>query len=103
MAVAGAIANGARIDVPKIASEDQIRFFVENGYLVMPDLISPEEVEEIRRDIPFLAKGGYPARGLEKLPPGLSDDETLRSILCIHQPHYVSAVMRKYVEHPKIC
>jgi hypothetical protein len=33
----------------------------------------------------------------------MSDDEALQNILCIHQPHYISPVMEKYVRHPKIC
>ena len=33
----------------------------------------------------------------------MSDQAVLESILCIHQPHYVSPVIEKYVRHPKIC
>src|SRR5207302_1835042 len=92
-----------RIEVPKVVSEEQVRFFVDNGYLVVPDLITPAEVEELRRDILHLARGGYPADGLERLPRNLDDEALARSILCIHQPHFVSPVMRKYVSHPLTC
>jgi ectoine hydroxylase-related dioxygenase (phytanoyl-CoA dioxygenase family) len=94
---------GPEIDVPKIASEDQVRFFVENGYLIVPNLMTSEEVEELRRDAVHIARGGYPTRSLEPLPAEMSDQEILQSILCIHQPHFVSPVMRRYAQHPKIC
>ncbi|MBW3624288.1 MAG: phytanoyl-CoA dioxygenase family protein [Armatimonadetes bacterium] len=92
-----------RIEVPKIASEDQVRSFVENGFLAVPDLVTPDEIEELRRDAVKLARGGYPCETLQPLPETLSDQETLESILCIHQPHYISPVIEKYVKHPKIC
>jgi phytanoyl-CoA hydroxylase len=92
-----------RIEVPEVVSDEQARFFVENGYLVMPDLVTPEEVEEMRRDTVYLARGGYPCESLQPLPAEMSDDEALRNILCIHQPHYISPVMEKYVKHPRIC
>lgn len=91
------------IEVPKPLDETQVRFFVENGYLVVPDLMTPAEIEELRRDAALVARGGYPAEGIEPAPAGLSDEEVMRRVLCIHQPHYVSPVMERYVRHPKIC
>jgi phytanoyl-CoA hydroxylase len=95
--------QSSRIEVPKLLSEDQVRFFVENGYLVVPDLIAPAELDELKRETVAIARGQYPAEGIEPVPAGLDDDEVLSRILCIHQPHYVSPVMRRYVSHPKIC
>src|SRR5690349_21408334 len=92
--------TGGRIDVPQVATPEQVRFFVENGYLVLPDLVTPDEVEELRRDTAYIARGGYPCESLQPLPAGLSDDEILQTILCIHQPHYISPVMDKYARHP---
>ena len=89
--------------VPRILSDDQVAFFVENGYLVLESLVAPDEVEELRRDTAHLARGGYPCENLQSLPAELTDDEALRRILCIHQPHFVSPVIEKYVKHAKIC
>jgi hypothetical protein len=91
------------IEVPQIVSEAQVRAFVEDGYLVVPDLITPEEIEALRRDTVFLARGGYPCESLKPLSPDLSDAEALQNILCIHQPHFISPVMAQHVCHPKIC
>jgi len=97
------ITETSRIEVPQILSEEQVCFFVENGYLAVPDLVTPEEVEEIRQDTVALARGKYPCESLQPLPAEMSDEEALRNILCIHQPHYISPVIEKYVRHPKIC
>lgn len=93
----------ARIEVPKILDEQQVRRFVEEGYLIVEDLVSAEEVEELRKDIVAIARGAYPCEGIEPAPAEWSDREVLEGILCIHQPHYVSPIMLKYVKHSKIC
>lgn len=85
------------------ATEEQVRFFVENGYLIVPDLSTAEEREELKADTVQLARGHYPCDNLKPLPDTLSDQEVLQNILCIHQPHFISPVMEKYVRHPKIC
>lgn len=92
-----------QIDVPKPLCPDQIESFVANGCLSVPDLVTANEVEEMRRDTVFLARGGYPCDNLPALSEAATDAEVLRGILCIHQPHFISPVMRKYVRHPAIC
>lgn len=89
-----------RIEVPKPLTETQVHFFVENGYLIVEDVLTTSEVEELRQDIVALARGQYPCNGLESLPQTGTDQELLEHILCIHQPHYVSPTMEKYVRHP---
>jgi ectoine hydroxylase-related dioxygenase (phytanoyl-CoA dioxygenase family) len=91
------------IEVPKILDEEQVAFFVENGFLVLPGLISPQEIEELKRDTVALARGQYQCEGIKPMPAEYSDQQVLENILCIHQPHYVSPLMEKYVRHEKIC
>src|ERR1051326_884593 len=92
-----------RIDVPKVVSEEQVRFFVENGYLVVTDLVPMPEIEALRRDTVDLARGKYPCDTLKPLPAEMPDDEALANILCIHQPHFVSPIIEKHVRHPAVC
>lgn len=92
-----------RIEVPKPLDEAQVRQFVEEGFLVIEGLVSEAEVEELRADIVAIARGAYPCEGIEPAPADWSDQEVLEGILCIHQPHYISPVMLKYVKHPVIC
>ena len=39
------------IDVAEIVSDDQVKFFVDNGYLVVNNLIDSEEIQELRDDL----------------------------------------------------
>ncbi|CEK12509.1 protein involved in biosynthesis of mitomycin antibiotics/polyketide fumonisin [Chthonomonas calidirosea] len=92
-----------RIEAPKLLDEARVRQFVEEGFLVVEGLVSEAEVEELRADIVAIARGAYPCEGIEPAPSDWSDQEVLEGILCIHQPHYISPVMLKYVKHPSIC
>ena len=92
-----------RIEVPNVVSDKECQFFIENGYLVVPNLLSESEIEEIRQDATTLARGGYECDSLKPLPESVTDQEAIGRILCIHQPHFVSDTIGKYVKHPKIC
>ena len=93
---------GPRIAVPRIVDEQQVAFYVENGYLSVSDLIGPAELAELKQDIVKVARGGYPNRTIQPVPAHLSDEQVLSRILAIHQPHYVSPVMEQYTRHSKI-
>ena len=82
---------------------EQIEFFVENGYLVMDDLLSTDEIEEMRADTLKIARGEYPNETLKPVAPELGDAQVLENILAIHHPINISPVMMKYAKHPKIC
>jgi phytanoyl-CoA hydroxylase len=92
-----------RIETPHPLSHEQVRSFVEDGYLAVSGLVNADDVEELRRDTVKIARGGYPCESIEPVSPTLSDDDVLRTILCIHQPHYVSPVMEGYARHREIC
>ena len=91
------------IDVPKDLNADQVDFFLHQGYLVVPDMIDVNELDELKRDIIEVARGRYPCDNIEPISDEVSDDEVIEKILCVHMPHYVSPLIEKYVKHPKIC
>ncbi len=91
------------IDVAEIVSDDQVKFFVDNGYLVVNNLIDSEELQELRDDLIDIARGKYPCKGLVPPKSDETDEDVLQRILCIHQPHFVSSLIKKYVLHSKIC
>ena len=91
-----------RIAVPVVVDEEQVDFFVDNGFLAVPGLLDQNERNELKQDIIHLARGGYPNQTIQPVAADLSDDEVLSKILAIHQPHYVSPVMEKYTRHPNI-
>ncbi len=94
---------GPEIEVPKPLDKTQVEFYVENGYLVVPEMVRPEELEELATDLIAIARGAYPCRGIDPVPSDYSDREVLESILCIHHPQFISPVIEKYARHPQIC
>ncbi len=90
------------IDRPKPLAEAQVKSFIDDGFLVVENLITDDELEELKSDTVKIARGEYPCENIDP-HPDLSETDVLKNILCIHQPHFVSPVMLKYVEHPKIC
>ena len=95
--------NGEKIEVPQRLDEEQVRFFVEQGYLVVPDLMDAGELEELKREIVVVARDHYKRENSTAVSEDADDSEVLKSILCIHQPHFVSPIIEKYVRHPEIC
>ena len=91
------------IEVPKPLTPAQVQSFIDDGYLVVPDLMEAAELAELKRDLLDVARGRYECDNIEPVDPTMSDQAVLESILCIHQPHYVSPVIEQYVRHPKIC
>ncbi len=78
-------------------------YYRENGYLVVPDALSTEELEELRAEASSICKGERgEVRGFEPTVPGETDEEVQRRYLCIHFPHKISAVMKKYLATPKM-
>ncbi len=78
-------------------------FYQENGYLVVSDALSSDELQTLRTEALSICKGerGH-VEGFEPSVPGESDEEVQRRYLCIHFPHKLSAVMKKYLATPKM-
>ena len=95
--------TAAPIAVPRIVSDAQVQSYLSNGFLVVEDLVSGDEIEELKRDVMRVARGDYSAEGLDPLPGDAGDAEVLDTVLCIHQPHHVSPVILDFVRHQRIC
>jgi ectoine hydroxylase-related dioxygenase (phytanoyl-CoA dioxygenase family) len=92
-----------RIEVPRDQlSEEQVGFYLDNGYLIVENVLSREEIAELHEDLLKTARGGYPCETLKPLPADIGDEEALENLLCIHQPHHISPVALKYVKHKKV-
>lgn len=81
---------------------EQVGRYVEDGFLVVPELLGPHEIDALARDAVAVARGRYPCPTLQPLAASLTDSQVLERLLCIHQPHYVSPVMRGFVTHAGI-
>jgi ectoine hydroxylase-related dioxygenase (phytanoyl-CoA dioxygenase family) len=77
--------------------------FRENGFMVVNDALTPAEIAELRREAVKICRGEYGAmRNFVPPAPGESDDEVMRRHLCVHMPHKISPVARRYVSHPAV-
>lgn len=80
------------------ARSDLQAFYEEHGYVIVPDALTPAEVEELREETTRLCRGELgEIKGVFPAEPGESDDDVLRRYLCIHFPHKLSPVMKHYL------
>lgn len=82
--------------------QDARRHFVEQGFVVVPGLVAPEEIAALKADLIAVARGAYPCPQIDPAPAGMADQQVLEHLLCIHQPHFISPVMRSFCTHPGI-
>ncbi len=66
--------------------------FVSDGYLVVEGLVSPDDVERVRRDAEQFATGHYDVKGIPEHG----------NILAVHFPHWLSPVALDMVNHAGI-
>lgn len=78
-------------------------FFAENGYAIMEGAIGPDEIDEIHRETVAICRGEVgEMMGVKTPDPEATDDDVIARYLCLHHPHKISDVMRKYMFHPNI-
>jgi len=82
-------------------TEIAVKFYNENGFLVLENALTPEEIAEIIRDAAKICRGDYGEfNGVMPARPGDTDEEVLKRYLCIHFPDKSSPVMAKSICHP---
>ncbi|MEM1108643.1 MAG: phytanoyl-CoA dioxygenase family protein [Planctomycetota bacterium] len=92
--------NGSR---PGFLDAEAAAFYEENGYLVVEDALTPEEVAEINDEAGRVCRGDLGRfDGWQGPHDGQTDIDIFRQYLCIHFPHKMSPVMEKYLAHPTI-
>jgi phytanoyl-CoA hydroxylase len=92
------IASNGHAAAPAQSAQSLRDFYNENGYVIVPNALSPDEVEELRQETTRLCRGELgPIRGVTPAEPDESDEEVLRKYLCIHFPHKLSPVMKHYL------
>lgn len=89
------------------AGPDLAQFYAENGFALLADALTREEVDELNADAVRLCRGELgDIDGAETVADrtiaGETDEETLRRFLCIHYPHKVSDVALRALTQPRI-
>lgn len=83
--------------------EELRSFYEENGYLVVCDALTMDEVEELRAEATAICRGERGVvQGGEPAAPGETDDQVMSRYLCIHHAHKISDVMLGYMSHPAV-
>jgi len=92
-----------RIDFPKQITDAQVRSYMDDGFLVVRNVFTRDEINEVFEDIITILRGGYECPQLKPVPASMSDEEVMRSFSGIIQPHFISPVVLRYIKHPKVC
>lgn len=89
--------------IPVKITEGDVNFFNKNGYLVVENALSPDEITTLRRETVRICRGELGQ--VKRLPlsyPEESDDEVMHRTLCIHFPHKISEAIFNFVVHPNV-
>ncbi len=85
------------------AIQPQVDFFRENGYLVVENALTSQEVATLQGETVQICRGNLgQVHGLPPVWPNDSDDEIIQRTLCVHFPHKISTVMFSFLAHPTI-
>lgn len=86
-------------DLP--CSAEAAQFFADNGFLVIENALSPDEVQTMRDEATAICRGKRgEVRGAPDVTDANTDDEVLKQVLCIHFPHKISAHTHSLLAHP---
>lgn len=83
--------------------QNAIDFYDENGYLVAEDLVSEEEIIELKNETTRIFRGERgQIEGLVEVGQDEPDSEVLKKYVAIHFPHKISPVIKNYLSHKGI-
>ncbi len=75
----------------------------EQGFLLLEDALTPDEVQVLRDETVRICRGECgEIQGLKRASPDETDADVLRRYLCIHFPHKLSQVVYDVLLHPVI-
>ena len=79
---------------PGFMTDTQRQFYADNGYLVVEDGLSRDEIDQLNAEALAICRGdrGH-YKGWVGPHDGQSDGDVLRQYLCIHFPHKISPMM----------
>jgi ectoine hydroxylase-related dioxygenase (phytanoyl-CoA dioxygenase family) len=85
-----------------VISEADVRAYVDAGYLVVPNLVGPGDLEAIGAELMKFAAGDYPS--INPPTPSKEPDEAgpAADILAVHFPHWVSPIIHDMILHAEI-
>ena len=89
--------------MPHQPSENWAETYINDGYLLVPDLVIPQECDEIKSEMLKIFRGDYECAAIPPMSKNATETEVLDRIMCVGEPHTFSLLIQQYVEHPRIC
>jgi phytanoyl-CoA hydroxylase len=84
-------------------STENIAFYEDFGYLIGPDMMTEEEINQLKQETAKIFRGERGiVDGLIEVDTNESDKDVLKKYLAIHFPHKMSSVIKKSLTHEKI-
>lgn len=78
----------------------EVNRYVNDGYLVVEDLVGADDREAVLAEVERFARGEYKTLGLPGLPrPSAGRPQ---DVLAVHFPHWVSSTLRSMILHPGV-
>ena len=76
-------------------------FYAEQGYLVIENALSPQELEDLKDETRKLCRNEDGAiEGVAPALPEMTDEEAMSRVLCVHFPHKLSATILATLSQP---
>jgi ectoine hydroxylase-related dioxygenase (phytanoyl-CoA dioxygenase family) len=85
----------------RVSVEEYVRFR-EQGYLMVPGLVSADEVRELAEHTDNLRYGREIIEGVPPPPAHLSPEERVQHWLRVHMLHRVSPLHERFMLHPRV-
>ena len=60
--------------------------YVNDGYLMVPDVVSPEECDEIKEEMLRIFRGEYNCAAIPPMDESATETEILDRIMCVGEP-----------------
>jgi phytanoyl-CoA hydroxylase len=76
--------------------------FVSNGYAIVRDLVSADDITTINRIVLEIGRGQHPCKGLKRVGPEVSDHEALMQVTAVHHPHFSIPPLMDMIHHAGI-
>jgi len=89
--------------LPNGLNESQVKFFHDNGFIVVENALPMEDVLALREEAVQICRGDLGTySGWVGPHEGQSPDQIMRQYLCIHFPHKIGPVCKSTIGHPVI-
>ena len=90
-------------DAAYTVSADEVRRFTEDGFLIVPQLVSPDEIQELRAHCEEIRSGELTIPGRIEPPAADATPEQVKQHhVRIHQLHFVHELHERYLLHPRV-